>query len=124
MYFETTEYKFKHEWHLRKASNYEGTIYILWDIFIGYDTSLSFASKTYLQKPRDNRKYIPGPIVSYIDNIIVIGSSHMYNNWGHTMQDFFHPFILLPKEIRESYHILVNFCKAGEEILLLMGYRY
>ena len=123
MYFDSNESHIKMKFHKRKVSTYHGNLMLLWDIFVGFDTSLSFENKKYLQIERDARKYVPGPIVSYVDKIIVIGSPHMEHNWGHTMQDFFHPFLLLPSEIRKSYKILVDFCNVGQEILLLMGYQ-
>ena len=123
MYFDSNDAQFIMNYHKRKISKYQGNLLFLWDIFVGFDTSLSFENKKYLQIERDARKYVPGPIVSYVDKIIVIGSPHMEHNWGHTMQDFFHPFLLLPTEITKTYKSLIDFCNVGQEILLLMGYQ-
>ena len=97
-------------------------------LFIGCDTSVVFTksgkTKGLRFSPRhEARRYIQGPVKYSIDEAIAVGSGQMYTNWGHTIQDFFHPFLLLPEDVRNRSIILASFVESGIEILKLMGYK-
>ena len=93
-------------------------------MFVGYDGSFGYNDKYYsVEYGGIWRQNIPGPYVGEVDEVIVLGHSGGYNNFGHMFQDIIQPLILIPDEIKNRSMILMNFMRAGRDFIDLWGFR-
>ena len=92
-------------------------------LFVGFDTSVVIKNQRFSYcKKWEHRLHIRGPVKYYIGEAITVGSGYAYGNWGHSLQDFLHPFLLFPEDVKQRSTILTPCVDSVIEILNILGY--
>ena len=88
--------------------NYNTHFYVFCNIFVESDTSFAY-DNTYYKcfHPWGGGEFHPGPLIAYVDEIIVTGTKYAQGGYGHFLNDQCHSLLLMPEEIQKRCKILV-----------------
>ena len=112
-------YDVTHEALTHFQSNYLVTT----NLFVTYDMSYVHGSKKIrIGDAKVSSKFRSGPLCYYFKEVILLGTGYTVNSFGHTLQDFFHPFLLLPEDVKRRAVVIGGYSPVGKEIYALLGY--
>ena len=118
-----TQRKFIYDYIHKTLTTYETNYIVTTNVFVTDDMSYVCGNQQiHSTKSERHSHFRSGPLRYSFQEVILFGTGCSVGSYGHVLQDFFHPFLLLPEDVQRRAFVVGGYATIGKEIYTLLGY--
>ena len=118
-----TQRKFIYDYIHKMLTTFQSNYIVTTNVFVTDDMSYVYGNQQiHSIKAEKFSRFRPGRLRYYFKEAILLGTGCSVRSYGHVLQDFFHPFLLLPEDVKQRAVVIGGYLPIGKEIYTILGY--